>query len=154
MQEIERKARPGCPPPRKDIINYNKLKKIRILSPLKQHFYKYKMLAESSLFGFAQNRMYQNGFNFDPVKQNFDLYSKLENKSLISEVVKSGKSLGMEFSEVKGLLTIHNASSVANDVILTRLSENAELRENVAEKNKNRKFKLFSFRSFLCRTVR
>ena len=129
-----------------------KIKKLIKMPGLYKRQTEYQTMAGSELFGFIQNRLYQNSVNLMPVKQNFSIFNELKGNSMIKEIMRSGSKLElMSMSKITALLTVFNASSVASDVLLRLLSETSL--SNIGD-YKKRAYWWDHFRFYLNRTVR
>jgi hypothetical protein len=112
----------------------------------------FQIMARSDLFGFIQNRLYQNSVNLMPVRQNFSIFNELHGTSMIKLIMSSGAKLNeMSWTKVTALLNVFNASSVASDVLLRLLSETSL---SSLDSYKRRPHWYASFVSFVIRTVR
>jgi hypothetical protein len=112
----------------------------------------FQIMGRSELFGFIQNRLYQNSVNLMPVRQNFSIFNELHGTSMIKLIMSSGAKLNeMSWSKVAALLSVFNASSVASDVLLRLLSETSL---SSLDSYKRRPHWYASFVLFVIRTVR
>ena len=101
-----------------------KLRQIIESGGLAPRLTEYQIMARSELFGFIQNRLYQNSINLMPVKQNFSIFNELKGNSLIKIIMSTGSKLtDMDWNKITALLNVFNASTVASEILLKLLSE-------------------------------
>jgi hypothetical protein len=130
----------------------DELNELRALPEESQVPLDYSLLRRSRLFGFIQNRVYQNSYNLSPFSQNFSIFNKLRANSLSRLIISSGVRLPlMSLRKVTSLFTVFNASSVCSDVLLSLLSE-SRLSSPKLYRVPSSWYR--NLDQFLCRTVR